>query len=119
MHTALPDPLAMPDGKLISSIADWESHRDEVKQLLMYYATGLMPPAPGNVTGQVLNSRSLLDGSVQYQLVRLSFGPNQQLGFDIALFMPAGKGPFPTVIFPSFMPTPGAEQLPLLPRRPL
>ena len=117
-RTDLPDPLALADGKFISTVAGWEGHRDEVKQLLMYYATGLLPPAPGNVTGHVLNSRALLDGSVQYQLVHLSFGPNQQLGFDIAIFTPAGKGPFPIVIFPSFMPAPGAELLPLLPRRP-
>ena len=118
VHTELPDPLLLPDGKRIATVADWESHRDEVKQLLMYYATGLVPPAPSNVTGHVLSNRALLDGSVQYQLVHLAFGPNQQLGFDIAIFTPAGKGPFPTVIFPTFSQTPGAEPLPLLPRRP-
>ena len=118
VRTELPDPLALPDGKRIATTAEWESHRAEVKQLLQDYATGLVPPAPGNVTGRILNSRALLDGSVQYQLVHLSFGPNQQLGFDVAIFTPAGKGPFPTVIFPTFEQTPGAEPLPLMPRRP-
>jgi hypothetical protein len=118
-RTALPDPLELPEGKRIATTAAWEKHRDELKQLLMYYATGLMPPAPGNVTGRVLNTRALLDGAVKYQLVRLSFGPEKKLGFDIALFTPANKpGPFPVVIFPSFDQTPGAEPLPLMPRRP-
>lgn len=119
VRTDMPDPLVRPYGKRIATAADWESHRAEVKSLLMYYATGQIPPAPGNVTGRVLGERPLLDGSVYYRLVRLSFGPEQKLGFDVAIFTPTGRhGPFPTVIFPTFEPTPGAESLPLMPRRP-
>src|SRR5947209_11134997 len=52
---------------------------------------------------------------VQFQLVHLSFGPENRFGFDVAVFTPAsGTGPFPTIVFPSFDLTPGAEPLPTL-----
>ncbi|MFT3868950.1 MAG: glycoside hydrolase family 28 protein [Nibricoccus sp.] len=120
LRKEMPDPLASTDGRRITTAADWEKHRAEIKALLMYYSTGFIPPAPGNVAGRVLADEKLLDGSVRYRLVRLTFGPNQSLGLDFALFTPTDKpGPFPTVIFPTFTPTPGGEPLPLLPRHPL
>jgi hypothetical protein len=78
-----------------------------------------MPPAPSNVKGHDLKSMTLLNGRVLYRLVHLSFGPEEKLGFDIAVFTPAGHTePLPTVIFPTFDPTPGAAALPTMPRRP-
>ena len=113
----LPNPLVAANGQRLTTAAAWETHRAGVKALLMYYATGLVPPAPGNVTGTVLVERALLDGSVYYRLVRLSFGPEKRLRFDVALFTPANQpGPFPVVVFPSFEQTPGADPLPLQPR---
>ena len=49
----------------------------------------------------------MLDGAAKYRLVHLKFGPEEKLGFDIAIFTPAGEGPFPTIINPSFFMTPG------------
>jgi hypothetical protein len=117
--TELPDPLVTAEGKRIVTVADWEKRRAGIKQLLTYYAIGLMPPAPGNVSGRVLASRALLDGSVDYRLVRLAFGPDKRIGFDLAIFTPADRsGPFPSIVFPTFEQTPGADPLPLQPRRP-
>lgn len=113
-QATLPDPLAGAGG-----VAAWEARRPEVKRLLEYYATGAIPPAPGNVAGRELETRLLADGAVRFRLVRLSFGPAGKLGFDIAIFAPAkSAGPFPTVVWPSFDLTPGAAPLALQPRRP-
>ncbi|MFT3783795.1 MAG: glycoside hydrolase family 28 protein [Nibricoccus sp.] len=114
----LPDPLLKTDGTRISTAADWEKRRAEIKQLLEYYSVGALPPAPGNVTGTVLSERTLVGGAVRYRLIRLAFGPDKKIGFDFALFTPAQKaGRYPTVVFPSFTATPGAEMLPVLPRQ--
>jgi hypothetical protein len=60
----------------------------------------------------------VLDGKVNCRLARLSFGARTP-GFDVAIFTPAGiKGPFATIIFPSFSPTPGAAILPTQVRPP-
>ncbi len=116
---SLPEVLRMADGRLVATAQAWKARRDEMKQVLSYYAVGRMPPAPGNVAATVIKSAMLADGKVSYQLVHLAFGPDRGLGFDVALFVPtAGKPPFPTVIFPSFGPTPGATPLPTMVRLP-
>ena len=90
-----------------------------MKKVLLYYATGSMPPAPVRVTGRDRASAAVLNGTVRFRLVHLSFGPGERLGFDVAIFTPAGAtGPVPTVIHPSFGPTPGAVPLPTMPRPP-
>ena len=115
----LPDPLVFDDGHRVTSIDEWPARREEIKKKLLYYATGSMPPAPGNVRGRELAAATVLDALVHYRLVHLSFGPDEKLGFDIAVFTPASPtGPRPTIIFPTFDPTPGSEKLPLLPRPP-
>jgi hypothetical protein len=51
----------------------------------------------------------VLGGAANFRLVHLKFGPEEKLGFDIAIFTPAGLGPFPTIINPSFFMTPGVN----------
>lgn len=115
----LPDVLTLLDGRKVTSRPQWPARREEMRRLLSYYAVGLVPPPPGNVAATVLETRLLAGGTVSYRLVHLSFGPDHKLGFDVAVFAPAGtKGPFPTVIFPSFGLTPGAAPLPTMARLP-
>jgi hypothetical protein len=115
----LPDVLTFENGVKVKNAAQWKTRRAEMRRILAYYATGLMPPAPGNVRGRDVKSALVLDGRVRYRLVRLSFGPGSSLGFDVALFVPtASKSRVPTVIFPTFGPTPGGTPLPVLVRPP-
>lgn len=103
----MPDAMTMEDGAKVKTLGQWHQRRDEMKAILEYYELGHAPPPPGNVIGQDLKSATLLDGSVVYRLVHLKFGPEQNPGFDIAIFTPAEGGPFPTIINPSFFNTPG------------
>jgi hypothetical protein len=115
----LPAVLRSNEGQPVTTTAGWTARRAELKAVLGYYAVGRMPPPPGNVRGTVLKRAALAGGSVSYQLVHLSFGPDLSLGFDVALFVPASdKGPFPTIIHPSFLPTPGGTPLPTMLRLP-
>jgi hypothetical protein len=115
----LPDVMVMNDGTRVTTPAQWTARRREMTRTLFDYATGWMPPAPGNVRGRLVREARLLDGAVRYRLVRLRFGPREALGFDLAIFTPAGAaGPFPVIVNPSFLPTPGAEPLALMARPP-
>jgi hypothetical protein len=107
VQTNLPDVMTRADGTKVTTHAQWQQRRDEMKEILEHYELGHAPPPPGNVRGQELQSRPVLDGAANFRLVHLQFGPEQKLGFDIAIFTPAGKGPFPTIINPSFFNTPG------------
>ena len=104
----MPDAMTMDDGTKVTTVAQWQSRREEMKAILEHYELGHAPPPPGNVSGQDIKSGLLLDGTINYRLVHLKFGPETNPGFDIAIFTPAkGAGPFPTIINPSFFNTPG------------
>jgi hypothetical protein len=118
VRAELPDVMTMNDGTKVTTPAQWEKRRAEMKKILEYYAIGQMPPPPGNVKGVELTNQMVLDGKVKYQLVHLTFGPESKLALDIGIFTPAdGKGPFPTIISQSGTP-PGAPTLPRLPQGP-
>ena len=107
VQTNLPDVFTMLDGTRVTNSAQWPARREEMKQVLEFYELGHAPPPPGNVSGQVIESRTLAGDSVKFQLVHLSFGPGKKLGFDIAVLTPTNSGPFSTIINPSFFMTPG------------
>jgi putative nucleotidyltransferase with HDIG domain len=113
----MPDVMVMNDGAKVTTLRQWQKRREEMKRILSYYATGQMPPPPGNVQGKEVKSETVLGGSVQYRLVHLTFGPAKRLGLDIGIFTPAGSGPFPAIILLSGTP-PGANPLPRLPQGP-
>ncbi len=107
VQTNLPDVMTMDDGTKVTTLAQWPARREEMKAILEHYELGHAPPPPGNVSGQDIQSHAVLDGAAQFRLVHLKFGPDEKLGFDIAVFTPAKGGPFPTIINPSFFSTPG------------
>jgi hypothetical protein len=94
----MPDVMTMNDGTRVTTVKQWEKRREEMKQILQYYAIGQMPPPPGNVKGQEIKSELVLDGKVKYRLVHLTFGPERQLALDIGIFTPVTNGPFPAII---------------------
>ncbi|MDQ5977783.1 MAG: hypothetical protein QG602_755 [Verrucomicrobiota bacterium] len=113
----MPDALVMDDGTKVTTAAQWQLRRAEIRRTLEYYATGQMPPAPGNVKGVEVQTETVADGKVKYRLVRLSFGPEEKLSLDIGIFTPAEGGPFPAIILQAGTP-PGATPLPRLPPGP-
>ena len=95
--------MTMDDGSKVTTVAQWRARREEMKAILEHYEFGHAPPPPGNVSGQDIQSRAVLDGAAKFRLVHLKFGPGEKLGFDVAIFTPANGGPFPTIINPSFL----------------
>ncbi|HEX3879704.1 MAG TPA: hypothetical protein VHW24_22125 [Bryobacteraceae bacterium] len=117
VRKAMPDVLTMNDGTKVTTPAQWVKRREEMRKILAYYAVGQAPPPPGNVKGQELKSEMVMNGSVKYRLVHLTFGPESKLFLNIGIFTPAAGGPFPTIILQGGTP-PGAPNLPRLPQGP-
>jgi len=113
----LPDVMVMNDGTRVTTRAQWNMRRQEMRRILAYYAVGQMPPAPGNVKGKELKAETVLDGTVRYRLVHLTFGPAEKLSLDIGIFAPVEGGPFPAIILQGGTP-PGGTVLPRLPQGP-
>ena len=104
----LPDPLRRADGSTINDPKQWPAQRERLKAILEYYALGHAPPPPGNVSGKVVRTQSVLAGKGTYQLFELVFGPGERLHMQAALFLPGdGKGVYPTIIQPGFSHAPG------------
>lgn len=106
----MPDVMVMNGGTRVTTAKQWRERREEMRKILEYYAVGRMPPAPGNVKGQVEKRESVLGGKAEYRLVRLTFGPKASLGLHVGLLVPAGKGPHPAVVMMGSTP-PGAKEL--------
>jgi hypothetical protein len=117
MRPGMPDVMVMNDGTKVTTRQQWAARREEMRRILSYYAVGHMPPPPKNVKGREIRSELVLDGTVKYRLVRLTFGPREQLSLDIGVFTPVSGGPFPTVILQGGTP-PGGTVLPRLPQGP-
>jgi hypothetical protein len=103
----LPDVMTMNDGTRVTTAAQWRTRREEMKRILEHYELGHTPPPPDKVIGQERQSRPVLGGAATFRLVHLKFGPEENPGFDVAIFTPVGHGPFPTIVHPSFAETPG------------
>ncbi|MCX6633062.1 MAG: hypothetical protein NTW28_36160 [Candidatus Solibacter sp.] len=117
VHKEMPDVLATNGSSKVATRSQWRRRREEMRRMLSYYAVGQMPPPPGNVKGKVVKSETMPDGTVNYRLVHLTFGPAEKLGLDIGIFTPAAGGPFPAIILQGGTP-PGATALPRLPQGP-
>ena len=115
-RAALPDLFTFSNGKKVTTRAEWQQRRAEMRRILEYYAVGQMPPAPDNVQGEEIHSELVLSGKARYRLIRLSFGPEHKLQLHIGIFTPTDKqGPFPAIITQAAEPPGG----PILPRLPL
>jgi len=113
----MPDVLTMNDGTKVTTPAQWQKRREEMRQILEYYAVGLAPPPPGNVKGTEVQTQMVVNGTVKYRLVHLTFGPEEKLSLDIGIYTPATGGPFAAVISPDAAPF-GAKPLPRQPNGP-
>lgn len=95
----LPDPLVARgtgERRRITNVAEWERCRTQLKQQLQHYVTGSLPPAPGNVSAELLAERR--EGEVTTRRLVLRFGPGQRGRLHVSLFIPTGDGPFPVFI---------------------
>jgi hypothetical protein len=109
--------MLMNDGSTVTTRRQWQRRREEMREVLSYHAVGHTPPPPRNVRGREVATELVLDGTVRYRLIRLTFGPKAQLGLDIGVFAPVTGGPFPAVILQGGTP-PGGTVLPRLPPGP-
>ncbi len=110
---AMPDVMVMNDGTRVTTPAQWQKRREEIRRTLEYYHVGRMPPPPGNVKGTEISTQLLAGGKVKYRLIKLTFGPEEKLSLHIGIYAPTDGVPVPAVIQPGGSP-PGAPPLPRL-----
>jgi hypothetical protein len=97
----LPDPLVGPDGKRITSPAQWPAQREYLKAMLEHYLYGHTPPPPYHTRGKVVSSRLIRDGRAVRELVQITCGPDGQICFEAKVTRPNKPGRHPVFVWNS------------------
>ncbi|MCA9411595.1 MAG: acetylxylan esterase [Candidatus Omnitrophica bacterium] len=95
----LPDPFLMESGKRVQSVEDWNQRREEIKDLLLDYEYGHMPPLPGNMRAEETESMDLFGGKATLKRILLSFGENQEIQMNVGIYLPKEQSEPRPVIF--------------------
>jgi hypothetical protein len=84
----LPDPFKRLDGTRITTAADWQCRRTEIKKLAEKFVYGEKPAKPASVTGTV--SSTGITVNVAHN--------GRSSSFTAKVELPSGSGPFPAVV---------------------
>ncbi|MFD2797609.1 hypothetical protein ACFS27_28910 [Promicromonospora vindobonensis] len=87
-NATLPDPFTRNDGTRVTTRADWECRRAEIKKHAENTVYGAKPAAPQSVTGTVSRTGITVDVSDQ----------GRSASFSASVELPSGNGPFPAVV---------------------
>ncbi len=104
----LNDPFTFFNGRRVTSLADWDKRREEIKDIAQYYEYGYMPEAPESMT--VTESPAVSWMGVPYTAVKIEMteGGNTA-SFTAALALPtSGTGPYPVIVSLDFWANPPA-----------
>jgi hypothetical protein len=94
----LPDPFLMNDGTRVNTNEDWQKRREEIKDMILHYQYGYMPPAPDNLTVEKQSSLKTFNGKAIFQQLLFKMGPNQKVTMHVTVLRPSGDGPFPVIV---------------------
>jgi len=94
-----PDPFAPASGDRIATPADWPERRRQIRDLLLFYEYGHLPPPPANLRSELLSSLSFPEGRAVEERVLLSCGPEDRVSISLSLLRPAqASRPCPVVL---------------------
>ena len=110
---SLPSPLVKKDGTRISTKQEWENgQRDYVAELMKQYMYGPIPPAPTEMTWEVLQTKTVYNGLGTREIIRLTCKgtTDEVMHLDLLVYIPAGDGPFPCTVGLNFCGNHGVEE---------
>jgi len=99
---AFPDPFLFNNGTRVKTQEDWNVRREEIKDLLLSTEYGHMPGRPDALEAEIIESEDRDDESVlnivELSIIPLNSTPKNKISFTIWVYLPKGKGPFPTIV---------------------
>ena len=97
----LPDLFRMSDGTRVTTVDHWRKRRNEIKQILQYFAYGYLPSRPDVITSEVKSSEDFGGHSrATRQMIRLSIGSESKLTLDVSIHRPQSEHPCPVIVMP-------------------
>jgi dienelactone hydrolase len=95
-HDQLPDPLTFLDGHTVKTAAEWPARRAEILTQFQKYVWGTFPARPTIGHVDVIDETHQPGYTVRN--VSLQFGPDNKGTMRARVYIPDGKGPFPSMI---------------------
>ena len=100
-QTALPELMLLHDGDVVRTLDQWTVRREELRQIMLHYQYGSMPPRPDRVSAVNWVRRDHESGKGHVESLTLRIESKQQphpLDMRLLAFVPPGEGPFPVII---------------------
>ncbi len=94
----LPDVLMGEAGESIRTQEAWEKRRNTLKEIILYYQYGRIPPRPDQVTGTLIKSVPHKSGKGTEDWILLKIGSQRPLEMRIVIYRPKNEGKLPVII---------------------
>ena len=83
---------------MVDSELQWPERREEIRSLLIKYFVGSYPAVtPQIISAEITSEETYPDSTVRRRISIVLDTPNQ-VSFEMALWEPKGKGPFPLLL---------------------
>jgi hypothetical protein len=96
-----PDPFVFENGTRVTSEADWNLRRDEIKSMMMDIQYGNMPGRPDAMNATIVNTETRTDNSTYKEviltIIPFNTTPASHFNFTLDIYTPNGTGPFPAI----------------------
>ena len=98
LRADLPPLMEFLDGTPVRTMDDFERRKEEIRTLFCRYFIGSFPKeAPAIVSEEILEELHKEDGSTRRR-VKLTFDTKNKASFEMWVWIPKGKGPFPLLL---------------------
>lgn len=86
--TELPDPFLKTNGKRVLTRREWQAQRQRLRELILSYEYGPLPPVPDNITGKEIASREIAPANATETEILLTMGPEPAVSTHLILTCP-------------------------------
>lgn len=108
----LPDPFVLSSRKRLKARSEWPAQRMQIRDMLLHYEYGHLPPPPANLKATMLSSTPVGSEATREDRVLITCGPHDAVKFHLNLLIPQGKhGPFPVILTGDPGPTPIPDEV--------
>ncbi len=97
--TEIPNPFQFCNGEIVKIVDDWKKRREEIKEMLMFYEYGHMPPAPPIKKSELVVEVPLSENKILLRKYKVTYGP-PELDIEIFIYLPNVKAnSFPVILY--------------------
>ncbi|HOV33005.1 MAG TPA: hypothetical protein PLX23_06550 [Candidatus Hydrogenedens sp.] len=96
----IPNPFQFCNGEQVKNIQDWQNRREEIRDILVFYEYGHLPPSPKIQKSELVTEEKIFDNKYIYKEYAVFYGP-PDFKLDVMMFLPTTsiEKPAPVILF--------------------